>query len=70
MRTSASRISTEGGLTADLMGAVNSWLLPGPGGIGTESVTGKDSQSPLAPSVLTVLTERAAVRNNEVKGAQ
>jgi NAD(P)-dependent dehydrogenase (short-subunit alcohol dehydrogenase family) len=57
------------GLTSDIAAAVNSWLLPGPGGIGTESVKGKDSQSSLAPSLLTALTERAAVRNNEMKKA-
>ena len=55
-------------LSADLRAFANS-LLPGPGGIGTRRAKGKDSQSPLAPSLLTALTERAAERNNEVKGA-
>jgi len=53
------------GLTADLCGWVNR-LLPGPGGIGTESALGKDSESSLAPSWLTALTERAAQANNEM----
>ena len=53
------------GLTADLLGLVNK-LLPGPGGIGRARAKGKDSQSSLAPSVLTALTERAARENNEM----
>jgi NAD(P)-dependent dehydrogenase (short-subunit alcohol dehydrogenase family) len=54
------------GLTADLLGLANR-LLPGPGGIGTERALGKDSQSALSPSPLTVLNERAAARNNELE---
>ena len=53
------------GLTADLLGLVNR-LLPGPGGIGRKRARGKDSQSELSPSWLTVLNEKAAERNNEV----
>lgn len=53
------------GLTADLLGLVNK-LLPGPGGIGRARAKGKDSQSSLAPSVLTALSERAARENNEI----
>lgn len=53
------------GLTADILALVNR-LLPGPGGIGQARRLGKDSESPLAPSVLTTLSERAALRNNEV----
>jgi short-subunit dehydrogenase len=53
------------GLTADLLGLVNR-LLPGPGGIGRKRAKGKDSQSELSPSWLTVLNEQAAERNNEV----
>jgi short-subunit dehydrogenase len=41
-------------------------LLPGRGGIGRTSVTGKESESTWAPSKLTALNDRAAVRNNEV----
>ncbi|HEX8351823.1 MAG TPA: SDR family NAD(P)-dependent oxidoreductase [Pyrinomonadaceae bacterium] len=51
--------------TADLLGVVNR-LLPGPGGIGRRRAKGKESESALAPSVLTTLTEWAARRNNEV----
>lgn len=43
-------------------------LLPAPGGIGKRRAKGKDSQSGLAPSLLTALSERAAERNNEVAG--
>jgi NAD(P)-dependent dehydrogenase (short-subunit alcohol dehydrogenase family) len=53
------------GFTADLLGLVNR-LLPGPGGIGHAMARGEDSSSWMAPSVLTTLTERAAVRNNEM----
>jgi short-subunit dehydrogenase len=53
------------GLTQDLLGMVNR-LLPGPGGIGRKRAKGKDSQSELSPSWLTVLNEQAAERNNEV----
>jgi NAD(P)-dependent dehydrogenase (short-subunit alcohol dehydrogenase family) len=51
--------------TADILALVNR-LLPGPGGIGRKQAKGKDSESPLAPSLLTALSERAAARNNEV----
>lgn len=53
------------GLTADLLGWVNRFL-PGPGGIGTRAVKGKKSYSRWSPSFLTVLSDRAAARNNEV----
>lgn len=59
----ASAIAPE--LTADLMGLVN-WLLPAPGGIGHHTALGKESTSPYSPSILTTLTDRAAVRNNEM----
>ncbi|HEV2764305.1 MAG TPA: SDR family NAD(P)-dependent oxidoreductase [Pyrinomonadaceae bacterium] len=52
-------------LTADALALVNQ-LLPAPGGIGKRRAKGKDSQSTLAPSVLTALTEGAARRNNEM----
>jgi NAD(P)-dependent dehydrogenase (short-subunit alcohol dehydrogenase family) len=41
-------------------------LLPSNGGIGNDSRRGADSHSPLASSVLTSLSERATVRNNEL----
>jgi NAD(P)-dependent dehydrogenase (short-subunit alcohol dehydrogenase family) len=53
------------GLTADLLGFVN-YLLPEAGGIGKRRAFGKDSQSDWSPSLLTVLNERAAERNNEM----
>ena len=53
------------GVTADLLGLVNK-LLPAPGGIGTSSAKGKESQSDISPSWLTTLSERAAARNNEL----
>lgn len=53
------------GLTTDLMTMVNK-LLPGPGGIGTGSALGKDSESVLVPSWLTALSEHAARRYNQI----
>ena len=52
--------------TADMLALVNRFL-PGPGGIGKRRAKGAESESALAPSVLTALTEQAAARNNEVK---
>lgn len=57
------------GLTADLLGFVN-YLLPGAGGIGKRRAKGKDSQSSWSPSLLTVLNEAAARRNNEIAGTE
>lgn len=54
------------GTTADLLGIVNGLLLPSAGGIGRARAKGKDSQSSLAPSVLTALSEQAAAKNNEM----
>jgi len=54
------------GLTADMLGIVNR-LLPGPGGIGRRRAKGKDSESAVAPSLLTALSEAAARHNNEIK---
>lgn len=51
--------------TADILALVNR-LLPGPGGIGRKRAKGKESESALAPSLLTALNDAAAVRNNEV----
>jgi len=55
-------------VAADLLSLV-SYLLPGPGGVGTETRLGSESTSSVSPSVLTTLTEQAAVRNNEVAAA-
>jgi len=52
------------GLTADVLGEVNRFL-PAPGGIGTDRRRGFDSETRIAPSILTALTERAADNNNE-----
>jgi short-subunit dehydrogenase len=52
-------------LTADASALAGS-LLPEPGGVGRTSVEGKHSESPLSPSILTTLNERAAERNNEM----
>lgn len=51
-------------LNAALMATVNR-LLPGPGGIGENSAKGRESQSIFAPSILTALSERAAIKNNQ-----
>jgi len=51
--------------TADML-ALAARLLPGPGGIGRRRAKGKESESTLAPSILTTLNDRAAVRNNEM----
>jgi NAD(P)-dependent dehydrogenase (short-subunit alcohol dehydrogenase family) len=52
-------------LTAGLL-ALTSRLLPGPVPGGDEARTGGESESTLAPSVLTTLSDRAAERNNEL----
>lgn len=41
-------------------------LLPGAGGIGSRSVHGHESASRWSPSLLTLLDQRAAARNNEI----
>jgi NAD(P)-dependent dehydrogenase (short-subunit alcohol dehydrogenase family) len=53
------------GWTADMLGLINH-LLPAPGGIGTASVKGKESESMLSPSWLTWLNEQAAQENNQI----
>lgn len=56
-------------VTPEMTAALNSLvarLLPAPGGIGRASAFGYESESSWSPSFLTTLTERAAVRNNEV----
>jgi hypothetical protein len=56
------------GLATELV-SFGARVLPGPGGIGERRVTGAESESAAAPSVLTTLSDRAAERNNEVGGA-
>lgn len=53
------------GLFADVMGVLNQFAFPGPGGIGQESREGKDSRA-LTPAWATLLGDRAAARNNEM----
>jgi short-subunit dehydrogenase len=53
------------GLTADILGMINEFL-PEAGGINTGSAKGKESQSNIAPSWLTALSDRAALENNEM----
>jgi NAD(P)-dependent dehydrogenase (short-subunit alcohol dehydrogenase family) len=51
-------------VTAAVLAKANR-LLPGRGGIGSNRALGKDSHTSLSPSLLTVLGEKAAVRNNQ-----
>ena len=53
------------GAMSQMLAAVNQFL-PEAGGVGTERVKGRDSTSAWSPSWLTVLNDKAAVRNNEV----
>ena len=53
-------------LTADAL-ALAARLLPGPGGIGTQAVEGRESTSAWSPSLLTTLTEQAAEQNNQLR---
>jgi NAD(P)-dependent dehydrogenase (short-subunit alcohol dehydrogenase family) len=56
-------------LCPELTATLNTWVadrLPGPGGIGTRAAPGYDSFSAWSPSWLTTLSERAAVKNNEM----
>ncbi|HKG45354.1 MAG TPA: SDR family oxidoreductase [Pyrinomonadaceae bacterium] len=46
--------------------ALANQFLPGPGGVGTERMKGRESTSAWSPSWLTTLNEEAAVRNNEI----
>lgn len=53
------------GVTAAIMAGANRFL-PGPVAGGTEAKKGFESTSPLAPSVLTRLSDDAAARNNQL----
>ena len=55
------------GATSEIMALVNRALpsANGPNSIGTQKRTGSESVSPLAPPVLTALSDTAAARNNE-----
>ena len=50
---------------SNVMSVVNR-VLPSAGGVGSEARTGFESSSPISPSWLTTLNERAAVQNNEI----
>lgn len=52
-------------LMADVSGLVNHYVLPEPGGIGAASKTGLESRGKV-PETLTTLSDRAAMRNNEL----
>lgn len=54
------------GLFDDALSLVN-MLLPAPGGIGSNSALGSESTSKISPSVYTLLADKAAIRNNELK---
>ncbi|HTU26961.1 MAG TPA: SDR family oxidoreductase [Pirellulales bacterium] len=55
------------GLVSRLMGWANR-LLPASDGAGRKTIPGFESESRWSPSVLTRLNERAALRNNEIRG--
>lgn len=52
-------------MTADLLGLANR-LLPEPGGIGTATAKGRESESEVSNSWLTTLDEEAARKNNQI----
>jgi short-subunit dehydrogenase len=56
-------------LTADLMSLVNQILPSAAGGIGTGHAKGIDSESAIAPSILTTLVDKASEKNNELGAA-
>jgi len=53
------------GVSSGVMGVVER-ALPGPGGIGTGTRRGAESESRVAPSILTRPGDKAAARNNEL----
>jgi short-subunit dehydrogenase len=57
------------GVVADILAFVNNLLPKGQGGEGNALKRGSESRSATAPSVLTVLADRAAIRNNETASA-
>lgn len=56
-------------LTSGLMSAVDQ-MLPGPGGIGKEKVSGLESTSFVSPSFVTSAIDHASIENNELKPHQ
>jgi NAD(P)-dependent dehydrogenase (short-subunit alcohol dehydrogenase family) len=57
------------GITADILGLVNNLLPKARAGEGNALKRGSESRSAAAPSVLTFLADRAALRNNEAPSA-
>lgn len=55
-------------VTAELVAGVNRLLPPPDETAGREGWKGELSMSPLSPSILTILGERAAARNNQLPG--
>jgi short-subunit dehydrogenase len=55
------------GLSSQVAGVVNEYLLPAPGGIGEMRAQGRDSETPLTRSWVTGLSRRAAEQNNETR---
>jgi len=53
-------------MMSQMLGLANQ-ILPAPGGVGTQSMKGRESTSVWSPSWLTTLNEEAALRNNEVR---
>jgi hypothetical protein len=53
-------------MMSQMLGLANQ-ILPAPGGVGTQSMKGRESTSAWSPSWLTTLNEEAALRNNEVR---
>jgi NAD(P)-dependent dehydrogenase (short-subunit alcohol dehydrogenase family) len=57
-------------LSAEMAAALNTMLLPGPGGIGASRARGHQSETSLTRSPLTALTRAAAERNNEAAASR
>lgn len=55
------------GLSAEIGSLVNQLLPAAAGGIGKALIRGKESKSWLSPSFLTALSDKASVKNNELK---
>jgi NAD(P)-dependent dehydrogenase (short-subunit alcohol dehydrogenase family) len=53
------------GVATEILSLVNR-ALPDAGGVGTDRLRGAESESPVSPSPLTALSDRAAARNNQL----
>ena len=65
MKAAALLHSVFPGLASEALARVDQ-LLPGPGGIGRREAYGRDSETSLSQSWLTALTQKAALKNNEL----